>query len=410
MLRFAMLQQVKTYLLFFLVICAVLNGSHFLSLSRQSPIDFRNLYLGSRIWLQGGNPYNDAELKNEWKMVCEEDYLTPQTQPGLPRNFLVYPPYALALYAPFALLNWQSAISLHFILIVLCMLVMVISVLRMHTMPGLHVKYQLLVIALVLIAFKGTAHGAIVGQPSFICIAAALLCYVYTQRNKKRYLAVLLLIIASIKPTVALPLWIFLAIHREWRIIFPALAGLFISLCAVMLAYSDIFSIIEAFMDNGKLLQAILYERGPDYPYNYHMISGTQLTIIPEVLIGYHAEWIGALILLAGSVYVYIKRNTTSRLYQLCVLIVTCLLATYHLFYDMMMLLPLVALAGYHAGSKTIWLMLACLPLFIPFNGFLAAFPALQPFSFLYFSLPVSMLLTGIWLLSFETNRLREKA
>jgi hypothetical protein len=390
---------------------AVVNGTHFFSFSRQSPIDFRNLYLGSRIWLEGGNPYNDDELKKEWAVVCEEDYMLPETQPGLPQNFLVYPPYALIISAPFALLNWQAAIVLNFILILFCMVLMIMAVFRIHPVPSVHAKYRLLVLALVLIALKGTAHAAIVGQPSFVCIVAVFLSYLCMQRNKK-YLCTLLLIAASLKPTIALPMWLFLIIHKEWKTLFSAIAGILILLFAVLLAYPDPAFIIKSFLQNGAMLQALLYFHGPDYPYNYHMISGTQLQIILELIADASSRyqlWISGILILAGATYVYLKRTTTSRLYQLCILIVTCLLATYHLFYDAMMLLPIVALTGYAANKRTAWLIAACIPLFIPFNGIIAHFPSLQPLSFLYFSLPVSIVLVGAWLLSFDANRLTEK-
>jgi hypothetical protein len=407
-----MLRQTKTYLVIFLLICAAINGSHIFSFSKQTSIDFRNLYLGSRIWLEGGNPYTDSELKKEWAAVCEEEYLDPETQPGLPQNFLVYPPYALILFAPFGLLNWHAAIVLHFIMELFCLIVIIISVLKAYPDPRIAFKYKFLVLTAVLLGLKGTAHAAVVGQPSFVCIAAALLAYVYVQRNKK-YIAPLLLIVASIKPTIALPIWLFLIIHKEWKTIFSALAGIFILLCAVLLAYTDMYAIVESFIRNGIALQSLIYEHGTDYPYNYHMVSGTQLQIIIELITAKATDiqtWISAAILLAGSIYVYVKRNNTSRLYQLCILIVTCLLATYHLFYDTMMLLPVVAITGYTANKKTIWLLVACLPMFIPINGILNQFPSLQPLSFLYFSLPVSVLLVGIWLLSFETNRQRESS
>lgn len=406
-----MLRQAKTYLIFFILMSAVINGTHFFSVNRQTPIDFRNLYLGSRIWLEGGNPYNDAELKREWAIVCEEEYLIPETQPGLPQNFLVYPPYALILYAPFALLNWQAAITLNFMLIVFCMFIMIASVFKVQSVPGVPAKYQLLMLAAVLVGMKGTAHAAIVGQPSFICIAAALLSYVYVQRNKK-YVATLLLIVASMKPAIALPLWIFLLIHKEWRTVFSAMAGIFVLLCAMLLAYTDMYAVLKSFIDNGIQLQRLMYHQGTDYPYNYHMISGTQLQIILELITHHLAAWqslISLAIILSASVYIYLKRNITSRLYQLCILIIASLLATYHLFYDTMMMLPIVALTGYESNKKTIWLLIACIPVFIPFNGILGFFPSLQPLSFLYFSLPFSIVLTGIWLLSFDTNRLREK-
>lgn len=405
-----MLRQGKTYLILFLLISAVVNGSHFFSFSKQTPIDFRNLYLGSRLWFEGRNPYNIEELQTEWALVCEEEYLAPEAQPGFAQNFLVYPPYALIFYAPFALLNWQAAIVLNFILMMVCIALIVYTVLRMQPVPGVQAKYRLLVLVAVILAMKGTAHAAIVGQPSFICIAAALLSYLSVQRNKK-YLAPIFLIVASIKPTVALPIWIFLIIHKEWKTVLSAIGGIVILLSAVLLAYPDSMLILKSYLVNSIELRGMLYTHGSDYPYNYHMISGTQLQVIVELIAGssQYRLWVSAVLLLAGTGYIYWKRNTTSRLYQLCILIVTGLLATYHLFYDTMLLLPVVALTGYTASKRTLWLFLACIPIFVPFNGILAHFPALQSLSFLYFSLPVSILFTGIWLLSFDANRLTEK-
>jgi len=350
------------------------------------------------------------KIQAEWALVCEEEYLAPEAQPGFAQNFLVYPPYALIFYAPFALLNWQAAIMLNFLLMLLCIALMVYVVLRMQPVPGVHAKYRLLILIAVILAMKGTAHAAIVGQPSFICIVAMFLTYLSIQRNKK-YLAPLFLIVASIKPTVALPMWIFLIIHKEWKTVLSAIGGIVILLFAVLLAYPDSMLILDSYLVNSIELSNMLYAHSADYPYNYHMISGTQLQIIIELIIGSPGyRWgISAVLLLAGAGYVYWKRNTTSRLYQLCILIATSLLATYHLFYDTMLLLPVVALTGYTANKRTIWLLLACIPVFIPFNGMLTHFPALQPLSFLYFSLPVSILFIGIWLLSFDANRLTEK-
>ena len=83
------------YLLLFLILIALFNGSRVLREPRPDadrPMDFRTCYVGQTVLRQGLNPYDDATLKTGWQRIIQQENLVSRTQPGLPNLPFLYPP------------------------------------------------------------------------------------------------------------------------------------------------------------------------------------------------------------------------------------------------------------------------------------------------------------------------------
>src|ERR1044072_9177467 len=93
----------------FLILFACVNSVHLFSTDYNTPIDYKNVYTGARLWQKDLNPYDDALLKQEWFALSDAEGIDKIHPPGLPNNSLVYPPQALFVYYPFALFSGKAS-------------------------------------------------------------------------------------------------------------------------------------------------------------------------------------------------------------------------------------------------------------------------------------------------------------
>jgi hypothetical protein len=85
----------------------LLWGSAIEHSSSSSMVDYRAFYYDSRILLQGGDPYNALEPT---RLGESQGIRAPEAQISLPNEFtFLYPPSALVVSSPLALLSWHSA-------------------------------------------------------------------------------------------------------------------------------------------------------------------------------------------------------------------------------------------------------------------------------------------------------------
>jgi len=368
---------------------ALIHFSRFTHTTHHTPIDFRNVYLGTKIWLNGNNPYQDIVIKNEWKQICTDENIINNQPPGLPQNFLVYPPTAFILYAPFSWLNWKNASMINSIL---CLFALLITI-HLWTKiidPTAVSKYWLY---LIVFAYKGTAAALIVGQPTFLILALGTASIYFNQRFNKSLIGGILLGLTAIKPTLMIPFFMFFLFHKQWKSLF---ISMIVSVGLIVMTFTlfthHAYFIWNGFFENIKLLNQVVYAGET----TYYLHSITDISVWANYLFPAQINkfiLFEQLLLLISFFYIW-KSNNSINSHDVFVLVsFITLLLSYHLFYDLLLLIPLVILSQSWNMKYKIIAALISLPLFLPINGILDRLEPIFQLEIAYLHLPVVLCL-----------------
>ncbi len=185
-------------------------------LSRGDPrawsIDFTNIYLGGRLAAEGKNPYCDEEIKGSWQRLCGKEGFVCSVTPGLPEHPLLYPPWALGMLLPLSQLPYRYADALWYFLLAVSLFAIVFFgwLLFGRRLPAVIAMTE---IFLLCAAFKPTLIIVLSGQPGIIVYAALLAC-LFCLKTSRPFIGGLFLGIASMKITLAIPLYVYLLLKE----------------------------------------------------------------------------------------------------------------------------------------------------------------------------------------------------
>jgi hypothetical protein len=423
---------VPRLLLLFLVLVALFNVSRVLREPRPTadrPMDFRTCYVGQDVLRQGLNPYDDATLKRGWQQLVRQENLTSRTQPGLPNLPFLYPPWAVALFGltvgrlPYAL-AWPLWCGLALLSVGL-LAGLWAALLRVAT--GAAVPWwQFLVAAL---ALKGTVPALLAGQPTFVALvlgvsalavgrlgtpsgaalgagassgafsAGSAVDQTQPASTWRRVGAGLLLGLAAFKVTLVLPFAAWFLWKKQWLALAVAVAV--VALCSAVAWHwaAAPHELLPTYQHLVAQVRAQSFDpTDPDYPLTQGMTLRLELGNVLEWLRPGSSAWhvvLHAALWLAASAWLLRHRSRGHALadwYLFLVLGTLTLLTTYHLYYDAVLLLPLL---GYSARlpRHLQWLLLALLlPLLLPLNGLALALGNPATLHGLYFLPPLGLL------------------
>lgn len=381
-------------LILFLMLCIAVHSLQFMHFNLNSAIDFRNVYLGSKLWLQGLNPYDDGPLKSIWLDICDTYPISRNYPPGLPTNFLVYPPAALLLYLPFSLFSWPTAAFLNLFISILCLAFTIQLWTKLS--PIKLSRLQQVIIWLTVFAFKGTMHALYVGQPTFLLLFTGTLSIYLHQHNQKQFLQILLLCITASKPTLAIPFILYFLHDRNWIVLLTAGAINIALNSFAILHWSSSALLLQSFLSNLDLLKAHVYSSF------YYASTLTDITILIDYIWNFKHKWYNLfmnLMMLAIAAFALFEKRNWDVFTRMSFYSFFTLLFGYHLFYDVLLLIPFVILL--FPISKRSWYLIFALPMFIPVNGILNRLSDNLPFELLYLHLPVCIGLICIgWLIN----------
>ena len=436
------LAAVPRLFLVFLLLVAVLNLSRVLREPRPDadrPMDFRTCYVGQAVLRAGQNPYDDATLKRGWQRIVQQEALSSNTQPGLPNLPFLYPPWAAALFGlavgrlPYGVAwpLWYALAALSLVLI--CrMWPRALASEKAAAVPW----WQFLLAA---VALKGTVPALLTGQPTFVALAlgvGAVLLVTWAERGDVMHsqtasafnitaestaeseaqapvaaqvtarpqprwvalLAGLLLGLAAFKVTLLLPFAAWFMWKKQWLPL--AVAAATVALLSAVAWHWAAFpaELAPTYQHLLAQVRAQSFDPAdPDYPLTQGMTLRLELGNVLEWLrpgsSPWHALLHGALWLVALGRLAWRRRG--ARLadgYVFLVLGTLTLLTTYHLYYDAILLLPLLAFARRWPRQQQAWLLLLLLPFFLPLNGVALALGNPVALHFLYFLPPLSLL------------------
>ncbi len=396
------------YLLLFLILIALFNGSRVLREPRPDadrPMDFRTCYVGQTVLRQGLNPYDDATLKTGWQRIIQQENLVSRTQPGLPNLPFLYPPWAAALFGltvgrvPYAV-AWPLWLALA--LLSLGLLARLWPIVLKAESALVAPWWQFLLAA---VALKGTVPALLNGQPTFLALAlgvGTLAVGRRVQSEKPRWrplLAGLLLGLAAFKVTLLLPFAAWFFWKKQWLTLATA-AGVVALLGAVAWHWAAFpAALLPTYQHLLAQVRAQSFDPAdPTYPLTQGLTLRLELGNVLEWLRPGSSAWHwplhAVLWLVAGLRLVQLRRQNVplADWYVFLVVSTLTLLTTYHLYYDAVLLLPLLAF-GFRLPRPQRWLLLGLLlPLLLPLNGIALALGNPVGLRFLYFLPPMGLL------------------
>lgn len=375
------------------------------------PVDFRPGYVGQWALRHGLDPYQDPNIRASWQRIVAAEELESRSTPGLPDQAFIYPPWAAAwMGLLLGALPYGLAYPLWYGVVVLALLAacfgMQRALARLEAPPL--TTADLLLTAL---ALKGTVVALINGQNTFLALALAAGAW-WASTAHHRTMAGLLLGLAAFKITVALPFIGLFLLEKRWRSLSMAVAtgavllALFWSWAAQPLAYLASYRHLLDFVQYD-----VVRPTQPGYPLGRGMILQFELRNLLEFLrVGGH-RWAGPTgVMLGGLVLVkhWLLRRAHQpfdALYTLLLLHLLGLLFTYHVVYDALLLLPLLAYARTFSGRVQAGLLALTAPFFLPINGLLDRLGQPVALQGLYFALPLATLGLLLYLLVLGPRR-----
>lgn len=398
------------FLLLFLALIALFNLSRVVREPRPGPdrpMDFRTCYVGQAVLRQSQNPYEDATLKAGWQHIAQQEHLASRTQPGLPNLPFLYPPWAAAL---FGLTVGQVPYAVAWPLWYGLALLSLLAVARLWP-AALRAKnaqqipwWQFLLAAL---ALKGTVPALLTGQPTFAALALGVGALAVAGRAtlqpraylQTQVLAGLLLGLAAFKVTLLLPFAAWFLWKKQWLPL--AVAAAVVALLSAAAWHWAAFptDLAPSYQHLVAQVRAQSFDpTDPDYPLTQGMTLRLELGNVLEWLrpgsSPWHAVLHAALWLAAGLRLWWLRRAGQHFAdWHVCLILSTLtLLTTYHLYYDAVLLLPLLAF-GARLPKRRQWLLLILLlPLLLPLNGIALALGNPVALHFVYFLMPLSLL------------------
>ncbi|MGY3088899.1 hypothetical protein ACVWYF_001939 [Hymenobacter sp. UYAg731] len=420
------------FLLLFLVLIALFNVSRVLREPRPDadrPMDFRTCYVGQAVLRQGLNPYDDAILKAGWQRITRQESIVSCTQPGLPNLPFLYPPWAVGLFAgTIGRLPYAVAWPLWYGLALLSLALLArlwpraLRIKKTEMVPW----WQFLLAA---VALKGTVPALLTGQPTFAALALGVgalavgsgMNFVAEARTNladaidteaatasqtarikplwQPIIAGVLLGLAAFKVTLLLPFAAWFLWRKQWLTL--AVAAAVVALLSAVAFYWAAFpaELLPTYQHLLAQVRAQSFDPAdPDYPLTQGMTLRLELGNVLEWLRPGSSPWhlvLHAALWLAAGLRLLWLRQQPIRLadwYLFLVVSTLTLLTTYHLYYDAVLLLPLLLFSRFLPRRWQWGLLVFLLPLLLPLNGLALALGNPARLHFLYFLPPLGLL------------------
>jgi Glycosyltransferase family 87 len=207
--------RTSRYLSPLLLIACVLAGAKFIvrgpARAASGSGDLKAIYLPSRAWLHGLDPYDEKILGRMWVDAGEEEGTAPARW-GAPS---VYPPTALALLSPLSALPWRFAQPIWCGLNLAGLAVLLIC---MHQLAGVRwFEARSLCMIAMMLAFEPASTTIALGQPSIIVAALAAASLVAGTRGRESRSGLLEGLALGLKPQLAIAFAAPYVFARRWR-------------------------------------------------------------------------------------------------------------------------------------------------------------------------------------------------
>ena len=382
-------------LILFILVIATLNNFYDLLSDNYPPKmnDFKPLYVAIRVFLKGGNPYEDKTIKKEWQIIKEEEKLVDNREPGLPSYPFVHPPATLIILSPFGITNWQIAKHIYFLFSLIITICSLILIAKMGYI--LDSRKELWLLILSFFSFKACILGLLFGQffyySFFFCIMA-----VNFEIKQKSFLSGIFMALGLLKPTIGFPFILYLLVKKRYDIfIYSILIFIVLNLAVIVIlppsiydSYIDITN--QSLTPGGNNDYSLQNKRFFDLTSIHTFIffitkSRTAVSIISIVL----SLFILIHILLKRDIYL------KDSAYALIILVLLSLLFIYHRIYDSLILSTIfIWLKPSELIDKLKWKVIFLLPVLLPITGLILKLRPYIPeivFYIMVLNIPISL-------------------
>jgi len=207
-----------------LVIACVLAGVKFVvrgpARMASGSGDLKAIYLPSRAWLQGLNPYDEDVIRRTWIDAGETG--TAPVRWGAPS---VYPPTTLAMLSPLSALPWR------FVRPIWCavnLVALVVLLICMHQLAEVRwFEGRSLCMIAIMLAFEPVSTTIALGQPSIVVAALAAASIVYGMRSESKS-GLLEGLAIALKPQLGIAFAAPYVLARQWKYLVALVATIVI--------------------------------------------------------------------------------------------------------------------------------------------------------------------------------------
>jgi len=316
--------------------------------------DFATVYAASRCWLAHENPYLEANIDQQYAAGHGDPAHAPDA--GLTAS--VYLPSIFPLVAMVAWLDWHTAERAWLLLGLVAFAISLLCVARSELIPN---PLTAIVLVTLFLLFSATQTGIAKGQPSVICISLLVAAFYLKQNQREELLAGLFLgISCCIKPNFALPYMLFCCWRRQWRVV---VVSVLVPLAVSTVALKNLLGLppgwwldwsanVKMASAPGGNMNPTIANIGSTFLVNFQTVVGF-FTTNRQIcnLITYT--------LLAGLAIalLVITKLKIDKWQALAFLTILLLLASYHRYYDvqLLMLCTNAALQLYRKPQPVVW-------------------------------------------------------
>jgi hypothetical protein len=379
----------------FVLLFATLNNFYDLLTDNFPPKmnDFKPLYVATRVFLKGGNPYEDKSIKKEWQIIRKEEKLVDYEEPGFPNFPFVHPPATLVVLSPLGTIKWQIVKHIYFIFNLIITICSLLLIAKMGNI--LNSKKELWLLVLSFFSFKACILGLLFGQffyfSFFFCIMA-----IYFDFKQKSFLASIFMALGLLKPTIGIPFILYLLIKKRYYIFIYSILMFIVLNLAVFVILSP--SIFKSYIDITN--QSLAPGGINDYSIqNKQFFDLTSINAIIFFITNSRTAVSIILTILSLFIFVFIllKREIFLKdsTYALIIFILCSLLFIYHRPYDSLMLSTIfIWLKPSELIDKIKWKIILILPVFLPITGLILRLKPYIPETVYYImvlNIPISL-------------------
>lgn len=330
--------------------------------------DFKPIFTACKVFLDGGDPYDDGNIKSKWTEIQESEVFKDPEVPGLPNTPFVYPPLVLVLFAPATMFGWNVVV---FFLLVMNLIVLAGVMIIIARLGGfLNSKAEMLLFVLLLLSLKAVYLGWSVGQIVFLSLFLSMLG-VYFAKENRFILAALFLCCGLVKPLVALPFILYILLLKQYRVLAYAIGFFATGNLTIFFFLSDSALITYLNVVNLTLLPGGIndYSFQNDRFYGLTSLHGIIFWITNSRDV---VAMVTNLIMLMALIFFIVKRRTffSRPDHVLIFLIFGSLILAYHRVYDTIMLVVVfLAMKPSTLVQRMAWRTIFLAPLMFPVTG-----------------------------------------
>ncbi len=313
--------------------------------------DFVRYWAGGRLNLQGENPYDPRKI--ERLQIEAGDFISGQNA----NSIMLNPPWAISLIMPFGLFNYSIS---RLAWLITSTFLILISAHLLWRIYSHNPKHQWLVLLIVFI-FAPTISVLEKGQITALILLGITGFLYYTVIDRNDWLAGMFLALASIKPQMIVLFWVVLLFwiiqQRRWLILISTTITVLSLILFAMIFNPHIIQQYFGMLQTYRISDWAVPTIGSYLRFFWFGTQRFWLQFLPAVLGG---VWL--------IYYWYRYHKTWNWLDQLpIILLVSMVVSPYSWTYDLVILIPAIALAAIWIATD--WKRWATLPLVVVFMG-----------------------------------------